>query len=221
MAIFTQDCEWCGQTFTKQGKPSKPPRFCNRACSAKWRMSDPAYVTSLNTPRRRAASAENLRRWRESDEGKAVLSAHLHGPNNPLRDPAVRAKAAVTLRERGYSMLNGGNGQLTVPQMLLSARLGWATEVVIPTGRRAPYPHAYKVDLASPELLIAIEVDGESHKSPKARVSDERQDELLTSMGWTVLRFWNREVLEETEAVMAKVMQAVSSSTSKRGPATT
>lgn len=221
MATFTRNCEWCGQTFTKTGKPSAPPRFCNRTCSAKWRMSNPEFVASLDTPKRRAAASENMRRWRESPEGHATLQAHLKGSGNPLRDPAVRAKAQATLREQSYQVLNGGNGQLTVPQKLLAARLGWATEVPIVTERKSPYPHAYKVDLASPELMIAIEVDGESHKNPRAREIDERQDDLLRDLGWTVLRFWNRQVLEETETVMAQIMAAVASSTSKRGPATT
>lgn len=184
-------------------------------------MSRPEFVASLDTPVRRAASSANLKRWRESPEGKARLAEHLYGPNNPLKDPAVRAKAQAVLRERGYWMLNGGNGQLTVPQKLLAARLGWATEVPIVTGRKTPYPYAYKMDLASPELMIAIEVDGESHKNPQARGADTRQDRLLASMGWTVLRFWNKQVLEETEEVMAQIMAAVESSTSRRGPATT
>lgn len=221
MATFERTCEWCGQTFTKQGKAKAPPRFCDRSCSAKWRMSRPEFVASLDTPKRRQASSENMRRARQRPDVQAKLAAHLAGPGNPLRDPAVRAKAAASLRERGYQMLNGGNGQLTVPQKLLAARLGWATEVPIATGRKAPYPHAYKVDLAEPSLMIAVEVDGESHKSPKARAADTRQDELLRSLGWTVLRFWNRDVLEDTETVVAAIMAVVTSSTSRRGPATT
>lgn len=221
MPTFTLPCEWCQQTFTKEGRVDRPPRFCNRACSAKWRMSRPDYVASLDTPKRRAASSESLRRVRSRPEVQAKLAAHLAGPGNPIRDPAVRAKAATRLRETGYRTLNGGNGQLTVPQKLLAARLGWATEITVPTGRKAPYPHAYKIDIGSSPLMIAIEVDGQSHHSPTARARDAKKDNLLRALGWTVLRFTNRQVLRETESVVATVMEAIGSSTSRQAPGTT
>jgi hypothetical protein len=185
-------------------------------------MSRPEYVASLDTDKRRGVASENLTRWRISPEGQAKLSEYLHSDRNPFRDPAVRAKAQAALREKGYSMLNGGNGRdLTVPQKLLAARLGWATEVVVPTGRKSPYPHAYKIDVASPELMIAVEVDGESHKSKTAKTRDSRKDNLLRSLGWTVLRFWNAEVLDETDRVVRQIMEAVGSTTSRQGRETT
>ena len=124
-------------------------------------------------------------------------------------------------RESGYRELTGGNGTgLTVPQKLLAARLAWPTEYVIATGRKAPYPPAYKVDLASPTLMIAIEVDGNSHLSPAAKARDAKKDNLLRALGWTVLRFTNDQVLNETDDVMDEIL-TVMSSTSRRGPATT
>lgn len=221
MAIFNVTCEWCGRSSVKKGKRSQPPRFCDAKCSAKWRMSRADYVASLNTPKHRAAASVNMRRWRESPEGQATLQAHLKGPSNPFNNPTVRVRAAATLREQGYPMLTGGNGQLTVPQALLAERLGWPTEVVVPTGRKRPWPYAYKIDIASLELRIAIEVDGESHRSPAARERDARKDSLLTAFGWTVLRFSNKRVLAETDAVVAEVLTAVRSTTSRQAPATT
>lgn len=220
MTVFTRTCEWCGQTFTKTGRPSAPPRFCDRSCSAKWRMSDPEFVASLDTPKRRTAASENLRRWRESPEGQERLAAHLSGPGNPLLDPEVRARSHATSAAKGWPTLTGGNGQVTEPQRMLAEALGWVVEFSIPTGHAPPYPKAYKVDLAEPSLQIAIEVDGQSHRSAKVKATDARQDALLTGMGWTVLRFWNREVTEDLASVLGRV-QAVVSSTSRRGPATT
>src|SRR4051794_15123657 len=105
MATFTRTCDWCGQAFTKDARPSKPPRFCNTSCSAKWRMSRPEFVASLDTPKRRAASSERVRQLRERPDIAVKLHQHLHGPTNPLRDPVVRARAQATLRAQGYRNL--------------------------------------------------------------------------------------------------------------------
>jgi hypothetical protein len=140
MTVVTVTCEWCGQTCTKNAtKGQPPPRFCGRSCSAKWRMSRPEYVASLDTPKRRAAASQNLRRWRDSPYGQARLQAHLTGPNNPIRNPEVLAKSQEALRTLGYPTLTGGNGHgPTMPQQMLATRLGWPMEFVVRTGRAKP-----------------------------------------------------------------------------------
>jgi very-short-patch-repair endonuclease len=55
------------------------------------------------------------------------------------------------------------------------------------------YPSHYKIDIAEPKQKIAIEVDGNSHHSRKAL--DTKKDAKLRSLGWIVLRFWNRDIL--------------------------
>ncbi len=174
-----------------------------------------------NTPDQRARDAEHLRAVRSRPDVQEKLDAHLRGSTNPFRDPAVQERARAAAAARGYPELTGGNGTgPTVPQALLAERLGWPMEVVVPTSRPSPYPPCYRVDVASPVLRIAIEVDGESHNSRAVRERDARKDALLRSLGWTVLRFTNRRVLRETDAVIAEVL-AVASSTSRPAPATT
>jgi very-short-patch-repair endonuclease len=85
---------------------------------------------------------------------------------------------------------------MTVPQRVLLAALGrgWVPEFAYSLGRRTPgYPSHYKIDIAEPNLKIAIEVDGFSHHS--RRLLDQKKDEKLRSLGWGVLRFWNRDIL--------------------------
>lgn len=217
-------CEWCGKPSEKVVYPSKPSkgRFCDRTCSARWRMSRPEYVAKLNTPKRRAASRAGMVKLRQRPDVQAKLTAHLQGDTNPFRDPAVQAKARLAAREAGYPGLTGGNGTgLTVPQALLCARLGWPAEIVIRTGRGRPYPTSYKVDIGSPELRIAVEVDGQSHRNPGARARDAKKDALLTELGWTVLRFPNARIVKDLDAVVAEVLAVVRSTTSKQVPATT
>jgi len=84
--------------------------------------------------------------------------------------------------------------------MLLDA-LGpaWTAEYALSLGKqRAGYPSNYKLDLALPERRICIEVDGYSHHSRKAL--DAKKDNMLRSMGWAVLRFWNQDILAWEES---------------------
>lgn len=98
---------------------------------------------------------------------------------------------------------------LTVPQTLLASRLGWPTEVPIKTNmkRGLGYPNCYKVDIGNPELKIAIEVDGGSHSTIINRARDVKRDALLNGLGWTVLRFKNRVVMESIEDVLSTILK--------------
>ena len=54
-----------------------------------------------------------------------------------------------------------------------------------------------------------IEVDGDSHYTDEARVYDEARTEWLRVQGIRVLRFTNAEVMQEFEAVGARVLEAL------------
>ena len=85
---------------------------------------------------------------------------------------------------------------MTLPQKILLDVLGpgWVPEYALSLGRLTPgYPTNYKLDLANPERMIAIEVDGPSHRARKGQ--DQKKDEKVRSLGWTVLRFWNKDIL--------------------------
>jgi methionyl-tRNA synthetase len=61
----------------------------------------------------------------------------------------------------------------------------------------------YVLDFYCHEARLAIEVDGGQHG--EARAHDEQRSALLRSKGIDVLRFWNNQVLGETEAVLEKI----------------
>ena len=63
------------------------------------------------------------------------------------------------------------------------------------------------VDFACPEKLLAIEVDGGQHVERKKE--DDERPQFLENQGYRVLRFWNNEVLEETESVMKVILKAL------------
>ncbi len=68
----------------------------------------------------------------------------------------------------------------------------------------------YILDFACVELKLALELDGGQHAESK--VSDEQRTSNLNATGWRVLRFWNNEVLENTEAVLENIYTAVAAS---------
>ncbi|MDD5057621.1 MAG: succinate dehydrogenase assembly factor 2 [Sideroxydans sp.] len=65
------------------------------------------------------------------------------------------------------------------------------------------------VDFVSFEKKLVIEVDGGQHVDSQ---SDTRRDAWLQGQGFRMLRFWNNEVLGETEAVLEKILQEITPS---------
>jgi very-short-patch-repair endonuclease len=61
----------------------------------------------------------------------------------------------------------------------------------------------YIIDFVCLEAMLAIEIDGGQHGEQTTR--DTKRTEMLEKAGFRVLRFWNNEVLQETEAVMAVI----------------
>jgi hypothetical protein len=65
-----------------------------------------------------------------------------------------------------------------------------------------------EVDLAYPELRIAIELDGKVHLQPEVWERDLPRQNDLVLLGWTVLRFtWNRST-NRPASVVAEVRAA-------------
>ena len=56
-----------------------------------------------------------------------------------------------------------------------------------------------------PKSKLAIEVDGGQHYSAEGKEKDKRRDDYMTREGITVLRFSDREVLGNLNAVLEKI----------------
>jgi very-short-patch-repair endonuclease len=59
------------------------------------------------------------------------------------------------------------------------------------------------VDFACVEHRLVIEADGGQHAESEA---DERRTAWLEQQGWRVLRFWNNEILANTEGVQEMIL---------------
>jgi len=67
----------------------------------------------------------------------------------------------------------------------------------------------YIVDFICIERRIVIEADGGQHQDC---IEDRQRDEWFASQGLTVLRFWDNEILQETEAVLQQIAQIAQTS---------
>jgi very-short-patch-repair endonuclease len=63
----------------------------------------------------------------------------------------------------------------------------------------------YIVDFYCPAIRLAIELDGGQHNDPRHQARDQRRSRLLESKGITVIRFWNNDVLENTEGIWDEI----------------
>jgi very-short-patch-repair endonuclease len=60
---------------------------------------------------------------------------------------------------------------------------------------------AYIVDFACPSKRLIVEVDGTQHAEAEAAEKDILRTRTLEDLGWTVLRFWNDDVLRDVDNV--------------------
>ena len=63
----------------------------------------------------------------------------------------------------------------------------------------------YIVDFCSSRLMLIVEVDGGHHGGSY----DAERDRHLRSYGYTVLRFWNNDVLANMEGVLEVIRAAI------------
>jgi len=68
---------------------------------------------------------------------------------------------------------------------------------------------SYIVDFVSFERKIIVEVDGGQHNEGEARERDVQRTAWLKGKGYQVLRFWNNEVLVNTEGVLEKIREVL------------
>ena len=67
-----------------------------------------------------------------------------------------------------------------------------------------------RLDLAFPAAMVAIEVDGMAYHSDAVRFQRDRtRQNLLVSLGWTVLRFTWWDLVDRPDYVVTTIRRAV------------
>lgn len=75
-------------------------------------------------------------------------------------------------------------------------------------GRKFRRQHSigkYIVDFYCPTEKIAIELDGAGHYTPEGGDYDEERDNYIGNLGITVLRYENRDIYNNLEAVLEDI----------------
>ncbi len=68
--------------------------------------------------------------------------------------------------------------------------------------RRQYFIESYIVDFICLEKKLVIELDGGQHNLNEVIEYDKKRTDFLISKGFEVLRFWNNEVLNQTNDVL-------------------
>jgi very-short-patch-repair endonuclease len=63
----------------------------------------------------------------------------------------------------------------------------------------------YIADFVCFERKVVVELDGGHHAEAEQAARDEQRTQWLVEQGFTVLRFWDNEVLRETEGVLEQI----------------
>jgi len=76
-------------------------------------------------------------------------------------------------------------------------------------GFRRQVPIAgYIIDFACPAKRLIVEVDGSQHGEDENAGKDAVRTARLEQDGWTVLRFWNDDVIRDIEAICDHIVVA-------------
>lgn len=142
-----------------------------------------------------------------SERNKKYASARMR-VKNPSFSQITLEKIKKTKQINGTwrkkPIVQGGNGrELPLTIRILNEHLKWEPTFIVPTKLKSPYPCHYKLELAFPRKKIYIEVDGNSSYSRKPQM--EKKQELLENMGWTCIRFKNKEVLNDLENCLSVI----------------
>ncbi|MDM8522750.1 endonuclease domain-containing protein [Desulfococcaceae bacterium HSG8] len=65
----------------------------------------------------------------------------------------------------------------------------------------------YIVDFYCPAAKLIIETDGSQHYSENGREKDKVRDRYLGKLGFTVLRFSNKDVTDNIEGVLQRIWE--------------
>lgn len=79
--------------------------------------------------------------------------------------------------------------------------------------RQQPIGH-YIVDFVSYNAMLIVEIDGGQHNEETDKIYDAKRTAYLKTLGYTVLRFWNNDVLTNIDGVLEKIRISTPHSTS-------
>ncbi|MFO7888699.1 MAG: DUF559 domain-containing protein [bacterium] len=67
----------------------------------------------------------------------------------------------------------------------------------------------YVVDFYAPEVELVVEVDGGQHYQGEEKEYDQKRDDYLQGLGIRILRFSNKEVLENVGGIVGEIEKVI------------
>jgi very-short-patch-repair endonuclease len=77
---------------------------------------------------------------------------------------------------------------------------GWKFKRQVPIDR-------FVVDFFCADAKLIVEIDGGQHDQAKERDGERRQ--ILDAMGYFIMRFWNNDVLSNTDGVLETILSTL------------
>ncbi len=226
--LLPRKCDQCGAIFRpSKPKPSSLPtwgRFCSTACAYHWAWTAKLLarpVTKLCCfchkemkdvhPNRYFCSIQCRNRPLKAlcqECKKTFISIQPSGTRTRTRFCSRSCKWKWVNRQTGYHHLNATHEEQIVANMFPNAVLHH--EVKTGTKTKKNKIHSYELDVAFPNLKLAVEIDGGVHRIEAKKQKDLERTQKLESLGWTVLRFSNRQVTRDLTAVKALIQSTIS-----------
>ncbi|MDP2820507.1 MAG: endonuclease domain-containing protein [Polaromonas sp.] len=126
------------------------------------------------------------------------MASQTSAPSGPLS--RTRERAGVRVRARALRKVS------TDAEALLWSKLRGRQLGGLKFRRQHPVGH-YFADFVCVELALVIELDGGQHATDAGISSDQKRSNDMAALGFQTLRFWNNDVLLQTEAVLEKILQ--------------
>jgi very-short-patch-repair endonuclease len=124
----------------------------------------------------------------ESDDIRAIRSRHLGSTGSDRIEPALalmdrRADSPMESRIRVALTLGG-----IPPSVQYPVSVGG---------------QSFRLDMAYPDAMLAVEFDGEHHRDPAQARRDLEREALLTAAGWKIIRFGAWLVMRRPDFIVA------------------
>lgn len=219
-------CNQCGEIFKPSASQRRlaaghNPIYCSVACAD-------AYVLEANFAAKcRHCQRQFVVRWADGfydyiwDAEKNnfcsldCLYAHLINHQQislpPVPAARVRSLALLTASDEISDRAVGTTPQLNLFNRVAEVFAGrWELEYSVATGLyQRDKRKLYRIDIAHPQLKIAIECDGLSHRRRAAQVSDAVRDMALAQHGWVTLRFPYYRIKHDMSGCLEAVAEAI------------